>query len=168
MSDDELVEQIQLGDRNGAEELIRRYYPSILRYCQWHCSSREQAEDLTQETFLKLFRSLPQYDGRKKFRAYLYTIANRLCIDESRRRKVCSLEDQEELASRRNEILEIEDREEVRQLLSLLSPEQKEAVILRFGEQLSFAEIAKITGCKLRTVQSRVRSALQIMREGQN
>lgn len=49
MSDDELVRQIQLGDTSAAEELIQRYYSLILRYCRWHCSSLEKAEDLTQE-----------------------------------------------------------------------------------------------------------------------
>ena len=82
MSDDELVEKIKCGDEAAAKELIDRYYGAILRYCGWHCSAPERAEDLTQETFLKLFRSLPKYHGRNKFKSYLYTIANRLCIDE--------------------------------------------------------------------------------------
>ena len=84
LSDDKLVEQILLGNENAAEELIKRYYTSILRYCRWHCSNLEKAEDLTQETFLKLFKNLSGYKGKKKFKAYLYTIANHLCIDESR------------------------------------------------------------------------------------
>ena len=83
LSDDELVEQILLGNENAAEELIKRYYTSILRYCRWHCSNLEKAEDLTQETFLKLFKNLSGYKGKKKFKAYVYTIANHLCIDET-------------------------------------------------------------------------------------
>ena len=63
LSDDELVEQILLGNENAAEELIKRYYTSILRYCRWHCSNLEKAEDLTQETFLKLFKNLSGYKG---------------------------------------------------------------------------------------------------------
>lgn len=168
MSDDELVSQIRLGDTSAAEELIQRYYASVLRYCKWHCSSLDKAEDLTQETFLKLFRSLPQYKGKKKFKAYLYTIASHLCIDESRKVQLYPLEDEENIVSERNEILQIEDREEVRHLLNVLSPEQREVIILRYGEQLSFAEIAKITGSNLRTVQSRVRYALQVMRREQD
>ena len=77
LSDDELVEQILLGNENAAEELIKRYYTSILRYCRWHCSNLEKAEDLTQETFLKLFKNLSGYKGKKKFKAYLYTIASK-------------------------------------------------------------------------------------------
>ena len=95
LSDDELVEQILLGNENAAEELIKRYYTSILRYCRWHCSNLEKAEDLTQETFLKLFKNLSGYKGKKKFKAYLYTIANHLCIDESRKVEFYPLEDEE-------------------------------------------------------------------------
>lgn len=73
MNDDDLVEQIKLGDERAAEELIKRYYTSILRYCRIHCSNLEKAEDLTQETFLKLFQGLSGYVGQNKFKAYLYT-----------------------------------------------------------------------------------------------
>ena len=97
LSDDELVEQILLGNENAAEELIKRYYTSILRYCRWHCSNLEKAEDLTQETFLKLFKNLSRYKGKKKFKAYLYTIANHLCIDESRKVEFYPLEDEENI-----------------------------------------------------------------------
>ena len=75
------------------------------------------------------------------------------------------LEDGENIASECGELHQVEDREEVRQLLDRLSPEQREVIILRYGEQLSFAEIAKIMESNVRTVQSRVRYALQIMRK---
>lgn len=120
---------------------------------------------MTQETFFKLFQSLPGYRGRKKFKAYLYTIANRLCIDESRKKPFYALEDAEEIASGRNEIVQVEQREEIRRLLGVLSEEQREAVILRFGQELGFSEIAKVMGCGMRTAQSRVRNALRIMKK---
>ena len=167
LSDDELVEQIQDGDENAAEELIKRYYTSILRYCKWHCSNLERAEDLTQETFLKLFKNIYRYKGKKKFKAYLYTIANHLCIDESRKLQAYSLEDDETILNECEEILRVEDREEIKYLLNALSLEQRETVILRFGEQLSFEEIAKVMGCNMRTAQSRVRNALKAMRKEQ-
>lgn len=173
MSDEELVEQIKLGNDNAAEELIKRYYVSILRYCKWHCASLEKAEDLTQESFLKLFINISQYDigkqgfPQRNFKAYLYTIAKHLCIDENRKMKVYLLEDEESIVSECNEILQIENREDINRLMSTLSSEQREAIILRFGEQLSFKEIADIMGCNMRTAQSRVRKALKIMRKEQ-
>lgn len=167
LSDDELVEKIRLGNENAAEELIERYYTSILRYCKWHCSDLEKAEDLTQETFLKLFKNLFGYKGKKKFKAYLYTIANHLCIDESRRVQFSSLEEAKNIEHEYKDIVQLEDREEINYLLSFLSSEQRETVILRFGEQLEFQEIAKVMGCNMRTAQSRVRNALKIMRKEQ-
>ena len=166
-SDDDLIEQIKLGDEKAAEELIKRYYTSILHYCKRHCSNLERAEDLTQETFLKLFRNLSGYKGKRKFRAYLYTIANHLCIDESRKMEVYLLENEEEIRCECDEMRRIEDRSEINYLLNALSPEQRETVILRFGEQLKYEEIAKVMGCNIRTAQSRVRNALKIMRKEQ-
>lgn len=166
-SDDALVEQIRLGDEKAAEELIRRYYTSVLRYCKRQCFNLEKAEDLTQETFLKLFKNLSGYKEKGKFKAYLYTIANHLCIDESRKMKECSLENEEEIRDECDELRRIEDKSEIGYLLNVLSPEQREAVILRFGEELSFWEIAKVMGCSMRTAQSRVRNALKIMRKEQ-
>ena len=165
--DDELIERIGLGDENAAETLINRYYAAILRYCRRHCHNLEKAEDLTQETFLKLFKNLSGYKGKKKFKAYLYTIANRLCIDESRKMRLYSLEQEEENRYECDEMCQIEDHSEIDYLMNVLSPEQREAVILRFGEQLEFKEIAKIVGCNLRTAQSRVRNALKMMRKEQ-
>lgn len=165
-SDDDLVEQIRSGDEKAAEELIKRYYTSILHYCKKHCFNQEKAEDLTQETFLKLFKSLSGYKGKRRFKAYLYTIANHLCIDESRKIKVYSLND-EEVIEENDEMRKIEDKSEIDYLLNVLSPEQREAVILRFGEELSFWEIARVMGCNMRTAQSRVRNALKIMRKEQ-
>ena len=164
-SDDELIERIWCGDEDAAEELIKRYYTSILRYCKWHCADTQKAEDLTQETFLRLFKALKNYTGKKRFKTYLYTIANHLCIDESRKIPLYALENEESLVNERNEIQWAEDREEIRYLLNTLSSEQREAVILRFGEQLEFREIAQVMGCNMRTAQSRVRSALKIMRK---
>lgn len=163
--DDQLIEQAKAGDENAATLLINRYYHHILRYCRWHCPNMETAEDLTQETFIRLFRSLSEYKSRGTFKAYLYTIANRLCIDESRKINFLPLAEEETLINRNDSLRLLEDRDEVAYLLKSLSPEQREAILLRFEEDLSFAEIAKITGCSLRTAQSRVRNGLKIMRK---
>ncbi len=167
MNDDDLVEQIRLGDEKAVEELIKRYYTSILRYCKRQCFNLEKAENLTQETFLKLFKNLSGYKGKRKFKAYLYTIASHLCIDESRKMETYPLENEEQIKYECDEMRRIEDKSEINYLLNTLSPEQREAVILRFGEQLEFREIAEVMGCNMRTAQSRVRNALKIMRREQ-
>ena len=164
MSDDELIERIRRGDEGAAEALVRRWYGPVARYCRFWCGSADKAEDLAQETFLKLFRSLARYHGHGKFKSFLYTIADRLCIDESRKVRMYPLEEDAPLACERDELGRVEDRAAVEKLLGALSPEQRRAVVLRYAEQLSFRQIAQVTGCNLRTAQSRVRCALKIMR----
>ncbi len=163
MSDDELINRIRQGDETAAEELIRRWYPPILRYCRWRCGSVD-APDLTQETFLRLFRSLACYRENGSFKGYLFSIANRLCIDESQRTPLYPLEDDGQ-ADARDPFGQVEDRDELRGLLADLPPEQREAVLLRFGQRLSYRDIARATGCNARTAQSRVRYALSAMRK---
>ena len=92
---------------------------------------------------------------------------NHLCIDESRKVEFYPLEDEKNIVHEYNDIVRLEDRAEISYFLNFLSSEQREAVILRFGEQLSFGEIAKVMGCNMRTAQSRVRNALKIMRKEQ-
>lgn len=163
MSDDELIEKIQNGKIECGDELVSRYYSSILRYCRWHCVSRWQAEDLTQETFYRVFRSLDSYVGQGNFRAYLYRTAYHLCVDETRHMAWNKLPEDERDPDDRIE--QIENVETVKRLLSSLTEPQREAVILRFGEDMSFREIAGITGIPLRTVQSRIRLALKMLRK---
>lgn len=163
MTDDELIARIRAGDEPSAEQLVVRYYTAILRYCRWHCADDMRAEDLTQETFLRVFQNLSRYGRKGGFKPWLYTIASHLCIDESRKTIWHSLSD--ELAGECPALARLEDRDEVERLMRGLPPEQREAVILRFGAQLSFAEIAQVAGCSMRTAQSRVRCALAAMRK---
>jgi RNA polymerase sigma-70 factor (ECF subfamily) len=163
VQDEELIKRIKRGHTECANELIARHYCAILRYCARHCTNSARAEDLAQETFLRVFRDFSQYDDCGKFRAYLYTIAYRLCVDESRKPEIYALD--EEVVDSTDYSAEIENRAEVERLLKRLSPSRREAIIIRFSEQLSFREISQITGIPLRTIQSRVRLALEIMRK---
>lgn len=163
MKDEELLKGIHLGDENAAEELINRYYAPILRYCKSHCSDLTKAEDLTQETFLRVFRDIDSYEQRGSFRAYLYTIAHHLCIDENRKQTTFKIEDN--ISIEDNNLKKVEDRDQINFLLNLLNPAQREAIILHCGEQLSFREISQILDIPARTVQSRVRVALTILRK---
>lgn len=166
MSDDELIEKIRRGDEAAAEELIRRYYPPVFRYCRRRCGSRETAEDLTQETFLRLFKYLPSYRSGGRLKPYLFSIAGRLCLDESRNVPLCPLEGSQVPSPDGDPFRRVEDRDEIRRLLDALPPEQREAVILRYGERLTYRQIARVTGCTMRTAQGRVKYALKNMRKG--
>ena len=80
LNDEKLILQIQRGNIEYANELIEKHYSSILRYCTWHCHNTDRAEDLTQETFLRVFRDIDSYEQRGSFRAYLYTMDNMVSL----------------------------------------------------------------------------------------
>lgn len=163
MNDNKLILQIQRGNKICANELIDRYYSSILRYCYWHCYNADRAEDLTQETFLRVFRDIYMYEQKGSFKAYLYTIAHHLCIDENRKQTSSKLDDDISIEDIR--LRQIEDRDQINSLLKLLSSTQREVILLHCGEQLTFREISQILDIPARTVQSRVRAALSILRK---
>ena len=73
MKDDLLINRISVGDEDAAEELVRKFYAQVMRFCRWQCSNNDLAEDLTQETFLKVFKSLDQYRNRGHFNRMLKT-----------------------------------------------------------------------------------------------
>lgn len=164
MRDAQLIRRIQAGDRTAADTLIERYYTAILRYCARHTPCTQTAEDLTQEVFLHLFRTIGSYREQGQFRAYLYRIAYCLCVDAARQRKMEPL--LEDMTGTAAPFETIENRDMAERLLASLAPEQREAVWLRYGEGLKYREIAAVTGQPLRTVQSRVRIALKALREG--
>lgn len=111
LNDEKLILQIQRGNIEYANELIEKHYSSILRYCTWHCHNTDRAEDLTQETFLRVFRDIDSYEQRGSFRAYLYTIAHHLCIDENRKQTTFKIEDN--ISIEDNNLKKVEDRDQI-------------------------------------------------------
>ena len=85
MREDEILERLNGGDASALDELVRAYYPDILRYCRRHSPDEASAEDAAQETFLKAVRHLDAHAFRGRFRAWLYKIAANTCADRCRR-----------------------------------------------------------------------------------
>ena len=74
------------GDLSALNDLIQSYYLEIYKYCFWHIKNKEQAEDITQETFYKAIRFLNAYKNNGTFRAFLYKIALNTCIDHQKKK----------------------------------------------------------------------------------
>lgn len=167
--EDELILKIEQGDIDALDELVTSYYPEILRYCLWHAPNRSLAEDATQETFLKVIRYSDRYIHKGKFKSFLYQIASNTCIDLRRKKWLTdtSLDElQIEFLYEEKGFEEVIENIQLRHLVRNLSDELKEIVLLRFGQDLTIREISKIVDQPLRTVQSRLRSALkQIKKE---
>ncbi|MDE7178288.1 MAG: RNA polymerase sigma factor [Lachnospiraceae bacterium] len=162
--EDELVKRMEQGDPRAAEELIKMFYPDILRYCLWHAPNRSLAEDAVQETFLKAIRYFDRYTHKGKFRSFLYQIAANTCIDMQRKNRNpdISLEESEIDPPYSEPAFEIIHSDlALMQLVEGLPAEQREIVLLRFGQDLTLREIAEVLHLPLRTVQSRLRSALK-------
>lgn len=155
---------MEQGDNTAAEELITIYYPEILRYCLWHAPNRSLAEDAAQETFLKMIRYFDRYTHKGRFRAFLYQIAANTCIDMRRKARhgAMSLEGMEmDFSYSEPGFEEVCSDMALSQLIRSLPPDQQEIVLLRFGQDLTLREISAVSGLPLRTVQSRLRSALK-------
>lgn len=169
MREDKLIKRIEQGDVAAADELIKAYYPEILKYCIWHAPNKTLAEDATQETFLKAIRYMDKYVHRGMFRAFLYKIASNTCIDMWRKQD--SIKEvsegmilgqmQMEISYEESGFTEVQALLDLQHMIRILPEEQREIVILRYGHNLTIREIANVLGIPFRTVQSRIRLALK-------
>ena len=119
---------------------IDEQYDKVYRYCYFRVKNQHLAEDITQETFLRFFESSSyKYAGRPL--AYLYTIARNLCIDEFR--KVHTEELKEEIVQNGFEDAVVE-KENLHQAMATLSKEEQELILLRYVNEVSFADLSKM------------------------
>lgn len=161
------------GEKQNIEMLISRYYSDILRYCIWHTSGLSAAEDATQETFLKLMRYFQnQVVKEKNIRPLLYRIAANTCIDMWRKKSAAEVsldalyeqDIMEEVVWETGYEQVLSDLE-IQRLVRCLPENQREIIILRYSQDLTLREIAQVVELPLRTVQSRLRSALHTLKK---
>lgn len=157
-----LLLRMQNGDDQAIEAFVRKYYPRILQYCRLHIGDPGYAEDCTQETFARFFRSLPQYRHYGKAANYLYVIAGNLCRDYYRRPAELPMDTLPEQPV--DPIASSDLRMDLRQALGRLSPELREAAVLYFLQGESQAEIARILDIGLPLVKYRIRRAKELIK----
>lgn len=162
------------------DELIVRYQHRLLRYLLYLTGNREQAEDLFQEVWMRVLVRGSQFNGRARFETWLFTIARNLLIDQRRKRTMSSLDELFEGAGDEDrpmafEITDtdpspfehfsnMEDRERIAAALLELDTLHREVLVLRFHEELSLEEIAKVTRAPLSTVKSRLYRGLAMIK----
>jgi len=159
-------------DAGLLDELIVRYQHRLLRYLLFLTGNREMAEDLFQDVWMRVLTRGAQFNGKARFETWLFTIARNLVIDHKRKRTMASLD---ELIDTGNEddrpvTFEVadqqptpfdrfasgEDRERIAAALLQMDTLYREVLVLRFHEELTLEEIAKITRAPLSTVKSRL------------
>ena len=176
LDDSQIVQRFLDGEERAFTELVRRYDKRLQNFVFRTIGDRERAEDLIQETFVRVFRHLHRFDQSRKFSTWIYTIAGNLAKNELRNRSrnplvlFQSLVKNWEADSRP---LEWEDprtrpddlyrrrflREKVGEAVALLPEHHRVVFVLRELHGRSYEEIAEITGCNLGTVKSRLNRA---------
>lgn len=175
----ELARGLRRRDPELLDRLIEQYHYRLFRYLLYLTGNRETAEDLFQDTWLRVLDRGHQYDGRSKFEAWLFSIARHLVIDRLRRRRdpvslddLGSPEDPRSAAQvPASEISPVdslslqETAAQVRLALGRLTSAYREVLLLRFQEELTIEEIAAVVEAPLSTVKSRLYRGLEEMRK---
>jgi len=167
-----VAEGLKRQDPGLLDQLIVRYQHRLLRYLLFLTGNREQAEDLFQEVWMRVLVRGGQFNGKSRFETWLFTIARNLVIDLRRKRTMSSLDELFEAGGDDDRPLafevvdhepgpfdrmsNVEDRERIAAALLQLDTLYREVLVLRFHEDLSLEEIAKITRAPLSTVKSRL------------
>ena len=166
MTDGALVERSLAGDPRAFTELVDRHAAACLRFATRMLGDRSDAEDATQDAFLRAHRSLARYDDRSPFRTWLFAILINRCrtlMTQRLRRERRIVVDDEILArsSVDSDRPSAELREEIEWALSLLAAEQREAFLLRHVEQLNYEEMGIVTGAGTSALKMRVKRACE-------
>ena len=177
-TDDMLVARYSEGDNKAFDELLARYQSKIYNYILFTVRSQEVAEDLFQETFMKAIVTIQQgrYAADGRFGSWLTRIAHNLVIDTFRTERnentisndECEVDllNDADLCDDNVETQMVNDQTlaDVRRLVDALPTNQREVVYMRYYQDLSFKEIAEITGVSINTALGRIRYALLNMR----
>jgi RNA polymerase sigma-70 factor (ECF subfamily) len=145
----QLVEQAAKGDKAAFGSLYERYLDEIYRYVYFRLFDHQEAEDLTETTFLKAWEALPKSRKKiKNFRAWIYRIARNLIIDDVRKKRPEILEDDAVAQENHIQVESIlEEKQESQALvraLAQLEYQYRQVIVLRFFNQVSHAEVADI------------------------
>jgi len=172
-----IAKGLKRNDPELLDQLIDQYQHRLLRYLLFLTGKREVADDLFQETWMRVLQRGAQYNGKARFDTWLFTIARNLVIDLSRKRQMASLDEMSEAGederpfevvmdgpSPLEQFRTREDRAEVAEVLLTLDTNYREVLTLRFHEEMSLEEIACVTRAPLSTVKSRLYRGLAALK----
>jgi RNA polymerase sigma-70 factor (ECF subfamily) len=167
-----VAEGLKRQDAGLLDQLIVRYQHRLLRYLMFLTGNREMADDLFQEVWMRVLTRGGQFNGKARFETWLFTIARNLVIDYRRKRTMSSLDELFEVGGDDDRPMtfeiagheptpfdrfaNVEDRERIVSALLQLDTLYREVLVLRFHEEMSLEEIAKVTRAPLSTVKSRL------------
>lgn len=167
--DEQLLSSVATGDLDAFDIIVQRYQDRLLNFVLRFIGEQETAEDIVQETFLRVFRKRKEYRALANFSTWIFTIAGNLAKSELRRRKrwrfmfLDGNEHEErpldlpDESQRPDYVTETEMTSAlIQEAISSLPPHYREVVLLRDVDGMSYQEIAEVVGCPIGTVKSRV------------
>lgn len=175
MEERDLILRCQRGDEAAFESLVRLHEKRVYALCRRMCRSEDDALEAAQDTFLAVWRGVGSFRADAAFSTWLYRLATNACLDLLRREKKnggnVSLDDEgfsvepvDRAPSPEEAVERGETQRMVREALLALPDDYRQILLLRETEQLSYAEIAEITGLELGTVKSRISRARLALR----
>jgi RNA polymerase sigma-70 factor (ECF subfamily) len=168
LTDAELIVRVLAGDVDAYTPLVDRHYDSCARYARRMLGDGHDAEDVVQETFLRAYVGLGRYHERHRFRAWLFRILINECRSQLRRRvrlsKRLVLDSTADLAAGPAREGSDELRGALQSALDRLDPTAREALLLKYGEQLDYEQMSHITGSSISALKMRVKRARDAVR----
>lgn len=161
MTDRELIRKVHKGNKEALNDIVEKYYDDIYRFCVYLTGHETDSYDITQEVFLRFIQYINSYKSRN-LKGYLFMIARNLCRDYFRKNEKQILTDEVPTpAYEEKGLINAELSASFRNILLKVPPEQREVIILRIYEELSFREIAKALESNLSTVKSRFHAGIE-------
>jgi RNA polymerase sigma-70 factor (ECF subfamily) len=175
LSDEKLIAAYLEGDDHSLENLIERYANHIYNFIRHYIHNLQEAEDLTQDVFIKVWKHIRKFDLSKSFKVWIFQIARNTAIDFLRKKKEISFSDMAEeddvfetpdLEPLPSELLEKKESQKmVKEALEQMPLKYREVLTLYFQNQLNFREISEINNESIDTVKSRHRRGLLILKK---
>jgi RNA polymerase sigma-70 factor (ECF subfamily) len=172
LEEKELIEKYLKGDDKALEVLISKYLKPVYSFIFGYVQNQQDAEDLTQETFLKMWRNLKKFKKEKNFKSWLFTIAKNTCFDFLRKKKgslILNIENLEIIADFTPSLIEMLEKENLMEKLKReieeLPFKMKQVMDLYYNSGLNFREISEILGEPVNTIKSRHRRAISKLKK---
>lgn len=158
ISDAELIRQYLKGDEKSLEFLIKKYLKPIYNFIYKNVGYQEVAEDITQETFIKVWKNLKKFDQKRDFKPWIFQIAKNTLIDYSRKKKTIPFPKLENLKEDSQNLVDFfANKIASEKILNNLDKEEQKIISMRHSQGMSFKQIAKFFGKPVNTVKSRYR-----------
>ena len=168
-SDSEIISLVLKGDHNAYALLVERYKSYVFTLTLRFTKNREDAEEVSQDIFIKAYRSLADFKGTAKFSTWLYTIVNTTCITFLRKKRldIRSLDDErtfevadsQDSGFRANQVEQKSRQNMVNQAITMLNPDDAEIITLFYKNEQSLEEIGQILGIEVNAAKVRLHRA---------